>query len=129
MKWILSEAKDYLLKIIKDYYANKCYTKFEGVDKLFKLLTIKDKNELREIIKKEELLREYYNKMDCLSKDKEYCKMVWDERIDEKLRNIDAYNGGRADGRDESILQNKTEMILNMNKDGLPIEIFLSIPV
>ena len=92
------------------------------MDKLSKLLTIKKKDELKEITEKEELLRDYYNKMDLLSKDKEYCKMVWDERIDEKLRNIDAYNGGRADGKDEGILQKQTEMILNMNKDGLPIE-------
>ena len=51
-----TKSKDYLLKIINinlDYYAKKCYTEFEGVDKLSKLLTFENKEELKCFIKKE----------------------------------------------------------------------------
>ena len=127
------EEKDYLLKIINinlDYYSLKCYNKFKGVDKLSKLLTIKDKRELREFTKEEKLLEHYYKKMDRLSHEEEYCKMVWDERLDENLRKVDAYNDGKSEGIEigiekgieQGILQNKTEMILNMNTNKIPIK-------
>ena len=139
------EKKDYLLKIINinlDYYSNKCYNKCEGVDKLSKLLTIKDKKELKEFTSNEKLLNDYFNKMDRLSQNEEYCKMVWDERIDEKLRNIDAYNGGKMvgidegkkegiiegkregiiEGKKEGIIEGKKEVIIKMYKDNLSVE-------
>ena len=120
-----TKSKDYLLKIINinlDYYAKKCYTEFEGVDKLSKLLTFENKEELKCFIKKENMLDNYYEKMDRLSHDKEYCKMVWDARIDEKLRNIDAYNNGKEEGIEEGIQQKTNEMIINMLNDSVPIE-------
>ena len=131
------EEKDYLLKIINinlDYYSLKCYNKFKGVDKLSKLLTIKDKRELKEFTKEEKLLEHYYKKMDRLSHEEEYCKMVWDERLDENLRKVDAYNDGKSEGIEigiekgiekgieQGILQNKTEMILNMNTNKIPVK-------
>ena len=69
------EKEDYLLKIINinlDYYSKRCYNEFEGVDKLSKLLTLKSKKELKEIVSKEKLLDNYYDKMERLSKNKEY---------------------------------------------------------
>ena len=132
------EKKDYLLKIINinlDYYSNKCYNEFEGVDRLSKLLTIKDKKELKEFTRDEKLLDDYFNKMDRLSHNEEYCKMVWDERIDEKLRNIDAYNGGKMAGieegrregidlgRKEGIEEGRREAIINMYNNNLSVEI------
>ena len=92
------------------------------MDKLSKLLTFENKEELKCFIKKENMLDNYYEKMDRLSHDKEYCKMVWDARIDEKLRNIDAYNNGKEEGIEEGIEQNKIEMIINMLNDSVPIE-------
>lgn len=129
-----SKESDYLLKIINinlDFYANKCYTEFAGVDKLSKLLTFEKKDELKEFTKKEKMLNEYYDKMERLTKDKEYCKMVWDSRIDEKLRNIDAYNGGKEDGIEEGIeqgikqgiKQNQEQMILEFYKNNVSIDI------
>ena len=120
------EEEDYLLKIINinlEYYKEKCYNEFEGVDKLFKLLTIKNKQELKEITEKEKLLNNYYDKMNRLSKDKEYCRMVWDERIDNNLRKVDAYNDGHIAGREEGILENKKEMVINLYNNNVPIEI------
>ena len=43
--------------------------------------------------------------------------MIWDERIEEKLRNHDAYENGK----DEGIEQKQTEMIINMYNDGLEL--------
>ena len=73
---------------------------------------------------------DYFNKMDRLSHNEEYCKMVWDERLDENLRKVDAYNDGKSEGIEigiekgieQGILQNKTEMILNMNTNKIPIK-------
>ena len=69
------ENNNYLLKIINfnlAYYADKCYAEFSGVDKLFKLLTIKSKGELEIFTNRENLLNDYYNKMNRLSKSKGY---------------------------------------------------------
>ena len=53
--------------------------------------------------------------------------MVWDSRIDEKLRNIDAYNGGKEDGIEEGIeqgiKQNQEQMILELYKNNVSIDI------
>ncbi len=137
---------EYLLKIINinlDYYESKCYNKFEGVDRLSKLLTIKSKEELKEFTHNEKLLDNYFNKMERLCQSEEYCKMVWDDRIDEKLRNIDAYNDGKKEGEEigkkkgkeigkkegkeigkkEGILQKQTEMIINFYKNNVSKEI------
>ena len=121
-----SKESDYLLKIINinlDFYARKCYTEFVGVDKLSKLLTFEKKDELKEFTEKEKMLNEYYDKMERLTKDKEYCKMVWDSRIDEKLRNIDAYNGGKEDGIEQGIKQTQEQMILEFYKNNVSIDI------
>ena len=45
--------------------------------------------------------------------------MVWDERIDEKLRNIDAYNGGKMAGIEEG----RREAIINMYNNNLSVDI------
>ena len=135
------EEKDYLLKIININlvkYQNGCYNEFEGVDKLSKLLTIKNKSELMQITKEEKMLEEYYNKMDRLSKNKEYCRMIWDERIEKNLRRAEDYYNGVQDGIEQGIEQgiekgiekgikkginqNKEEIIINMYQDKLPIE-------
>ena len=129
---------DYLLKIINinlEYYKEKSYNEFEGVDKLSKLLTINNKEELKEFTDKENLLNNYYNKMDRLSRDKEYCRMVWDERIDENLRKADAYFGGKDEGIREGIeqgiekgiAQNKREMVINMYKNNIDIDVISKI--
>jgi len=120
------ENRDYLLKIINinlDYYSDKCYNEFDGVDKLSKLLTIKSKSELKDVVSNEKLLDNYYHKMNRLSKDKEYCRMVWDERIDEKLRNIDAYNGGKMEGMEKGKEEIKKEIILSLKENNIPLDV------
>ena len=78
--------------------------------------------ELKKFIEEEQLLNNYYRKMDRLPMDKEYCRMVWDERLDEILRKADAYFGGKDDGIREDIEQRTKELIINMYHDNLPLE-------
>ena len=53
--------------------------------------------------------------------------MVWDNRIDEKLRNIDAYNGGKEEGIEEGMQKgieaNRKEMILMMHKQNISSDV------
>ncbi len=49
--------------------------------------------------------------------------MIWDERIDEKLRNHDAYETGKDEGFMNGVEQNKTEMIINLYNNKVPIDI------
>ena len=123
------EEREYLLKIINinlAYYEKRCYTEFEGVDRLSKLLTIDNKKELKAISEKEKLLDNSYSKMDRLSHDKEYCGMIWDERIENNLRKAEAYYGGVKDGKKqgkkEGIKATQKVMIHNMYNKNIPIE-------
>ena len=52
----------------------------------------------------------------------EYCRMIWDERIENNLRKREAYVLGKSEGKDEGIEQKQTEMIMNMYKDGLELK-------
>ena len=123
------EEKDYLLKIINinlEYYATKCYNGASDKDVLWKLFTRTKKDDLKKITASEELLANYYNKIEHLSHSKEYCRMVWDERIENNLRKFEAYTSGKDEGIQEGIQKGiekkQKEMILNMHNDNLPIE-------
>ena len=69
------------------------------------------------------MLNNYQKKLERLSKSKEYCRMIWDERIDEKLRNHDAYETGKDEGFMNGVEQNKTEMIINFYQNGASLEL------
>ena len=49
--------------------------------------------------------------------------MIWDERIDEKLRNHDAYETGKDEGFMNGIEQKQTEMIINFYQNGASLEL------
>ncbi len=125
---------EYLLKIVNinlDYYARESYNGKCDRDVLYKLFTRMSKKELKKIVDNEEKLVNYYNKMDYLSHNKEYCKMIWDERIERNLRNQEAYYGGKKDGIEEGIKkgieeginQNRTQMILNLYNNGVSLDL------
>ena len=113
-----------------EYYATKCYNGASDKDVLWKLFTRTKKDDLKKITANEELLTNYYNKIEHLSHSKEYCRMVWDERIENNLRKYEAYTSGKDEGIQEGIEKGiqegiekkQKEMILNMYKDNLPIE-------
>ena len=123
------EKSDYLIKTINvnlDYFSNICYDKTRKSDKLWKLFTITKKEELDEFIAGEERLINYRNKLYRLSRSEEYCRMIWDERLDTNLRRFQDYSDGEDAGIEkgiqEGVLKKQTEMILNMYKEHVPEE-------
>ena len=125
--------EDYLLKIINinlEKYANRCYNGSSDKDVLWKLLTRNNKRDLHEITKNEKMLNNYYQRMNYLSQDKEYCRMMWDDRIDKHLREQDAYASGVANGLEEGIQkgskQTKEELIQTFFKEGVSKDIISS---
>ena len=102
-----------------EYFSKLCYDKIEERDKLWKLFTIKEKDELEKLVDDEKELSKYRDKLYRLSKDEEYCKMVWDERIDTNLRRYQDYSDGKEDG-----IQEKTrEMIIELKKNGVSLDV------
>ena len=94
-----------------------CYNEINKKDLVWKLFTLNKKEELKEYVNKEKMLINYKNKIERLSKDREYCRMIWDERIEETLRRHDDYFNGKYEG----IEQNRMEMIINMYKKNINI--------
>ena len=126
----------YLLKIINlnlDCYDKFCYNEVDYVDRLAKLLTITDKDEMQDIINQEGMLKSYYNKLSYLSDDNKYREEIMNENIEKNMEIIDSYNDGLNDGWhkgiqegieqgfEQGIEQNKKEMLLNMYNKNLTI--------
>ena len=121
---------EYLIKFINvnlGMYKDMCYTSLKEKEIVWKLFTINNREELDSIVKKEKMLNNYYKKLQRLSKDKEYCRMIWDERLEENLRNQDAYRGGRSEGyelgKNAGIEQKQNEMVINFYKNGVSLEL------
>ena len=124
------DKPEYLIKFINvnlGIYKNMCYTSLKEKEIVWKLFTINNREELDSIVKKEKMLNNYYKKLQRLSKDKEYCRMIWDERLEENLRNQDAYRGGRSEGyelgKNAGIEQKQNEMVINFYKNGVSLEL------
>ena len=49
--------------------------------------------------------------------------MVWDERIERNLRAQQEYFDGKQEGIIEGILKNKKDMVINLNNNGVSIDI------
>ena len=111
-----------LLKIVNinpDYYKKEGYNGKRDKDVLYKLITRTSKKELKKIVDNEKELTNYYDKMDYLSHSKEYCHMVWDERIDENLKNQEVFYGGFQEG----IQEKQKEMIIKFYNNGVSLDI------
>ena len=100
-----------------------CYTDIKEEELVWKLFTLNKKEDLKKIVNQEKMLNNYQKKLERLSKSKEYCRMIWDERIDEKLRNHDAYETGKDEGFMNGVEQKQTEMIINLYNNKVPIDI------
>ena len=124
------DKPEYLIKFINvnlGIYKNMCYTSLKEKEIVWKLFTINNREELDSIVKKEKMLNNYYKKLQRLSKDKEYCRMIWDERLEENLRNHDAYRGGRSEGIDIGKEQTKKEMIISMYNKNISLDLISEI--
>ena len=120
------EEKGYILKIINvnlDYFDNLCYDKINEGDKLYKLLTVKNKDELDMLTKNEKMLEHYSNKLIDLSNNKEYTEGIMDEIIEENVAKQTAYLVGKDEGIEQGIEQNKREMVVNLFKNNVPIDV------
>ena len=125
---------DYLLKVINvnlDYYEKKCYTDISETDKLWKLLTINQKSDLSKFIKDEQLLKSYEKALLSLSKNKEYCKDIMNEKIERNLENERLYRLGNRDGIEQGIeqgiergrKQERETTIINMYNNEISLDV------
>lgn len=130
--------KDYLIKIINinlDFYYELCYHKVKESDKLWKLFTIEDEQELKSLVRDEKLLNGYQNKLLYLSDNEGYKKMIMNEDIE---RNAmleqqfgpiydEAYDKGEVKGFERGIEQGtlnaKKELINSMYKDKVSLDV------
>ena len=116
-----------LLKIINinlDYYDKIMYNKVSKSDKLWKLLTIKDKKELEFLTNNERLLDGYSEKLTSLSRDKIYKEhIMWNETIERNLRRAEDYHSGLYDGEMKGIEKTQKEMVVNFFNNDVSIEV------
>ena len=116
------EESGYLLKIINvnlDYYKNVCYDKVNNLDKFYKLLTINNQEDLDSILREENNLKYYGNKLKDLSSNKEYTEAIMDEIIEENVAKQTLYILGNQDG----IEQNQQEIVMNMYKEEFSLDV------
>ena len=123
------ENSGYLLKIINvnlDYYSKICYDKLDTSDKFYKLLTIDNKDDLNEVINKENLLKNYSNKLIDLSSNQKYVEDIMDEIIEENVAKQTAYLLGEQSGIQQGIeqgsLETKKELVINMYNNKIALE-------
>ena len=103
-----SSVDGYILKIINvnlDYYDRICYDNDTKRDKLYKLLTVKEKEELKELTKNEKMLLNYNKKLINLSNNDSYREKVMDERIERNLAYQEAFFEGIEKKQQETILK------------------------
>ncbi|MBQ8472701.1 MAG: hypothetical protein IJ501_04295 [Bacilli bacterium] len=108
---------DYIFKMINanlDYYSNICYDDVNQADKLYKLLTITRKEDLKKIMESEKLLDTYGNKLMKLSKNSDYTEVIMDEIVEQNVAKQTAYLIGKNEGIEQGIEQKQVQIILNM---------------
>ncbi len=121
-----SKFGGYYMKIIDinlDYYANLKYDSIKKEDKLFKLLTIDNKEELESLVKDEQLLSKYHKRIIYLSNDKDYWEDMMSEEREEFFRKQNAYLNGYDAGMDKGIEQKQREMVISFYNQGVSLDI------
>ena len=122
--------KDYLIKIINinlDFYHQLCYHNVKESDKLWKLFTIENEEDLDSLVKEEELLLSHQKKLLYLSDSEEYKKMIMNEDI-ERNAMIEQnygylYTTGIEQGIEQGSLNTKKEIVLEMFNDNVSIDL------
>ena len=125
-----TNIKDYMLKIMHinlDYYDDLRYDKLEKFDKLYKLLTVNDKEEL-ECFKDIKELNSYSKKIENLSNSDSYMEEIMSEEMEKNLANEEAYYTGPQEGEDKGIIQGKLEGKLETQTLIVKNLLFNSIP-
>ena len=119
------EEKGFLFKMINvnlDQYAKMSYDNLEKRDKLYKLLTIKNQEELNVLTNREKLLNRYKKKLVDLSLNKDYVEDIMSEEMEEFIENHVMYQNGLDAGIEQGIQEKEQEVVLNMYINKLPLE-------
>ena len=122
---------DYLLKIVNinlDYYVAKSYNEVDEFEKLFKLFTITNSEELKRVTKGNKYLERYREEILRLQEKGAYKDMILSDIMEQRLeedRINTLINQGRdegiAVGKAEGIIVGKQEAVINMYNDHLPL--------
>jgi len=112
-----------VVNINLDKYATLEYNKIDTGDKFYKLLTINTKKELLEFTKDEQLLKLYVKRILELSSNSKYWEDKMTYEMDKKLREMDLYLAGLEDGEEKGSAQKNKEIVLNMVKDKVPLNL------
>ena len=96
-------------------------------EKLWNLLTISNEEELKLFTDNEKLLKRYQKQLFDLSHNKDFKEMLMNEIIEENALFDQTYGVGYRDGIEKGIQkgieQNKIEIILEMKKDNVSLEL------
>ena len=91
------------------------------------MLTIDNEDDLKKFIANEKLLKQYQKQLFDLSKDKDYKEIFMIETIEQNALYEQTYGVGYRrgieEGIEEGIASNKKEMVINMYKDGMALEL------
>ena len=69
------------------------------------------------------MLNNYCKKLERLSKSKEYCRMIWDERIERNLRAQQEYYDGKQEGIELGKQEGIEKMIISFYNNGATNEL------
>lgn len=94
-----------------DYYERICCDNDTKRDRLYKLLTVKEKSILQELTKNEKMLLNYNKRLIQLSNNNSYWERIMDERIERNLAYQEAYFAGKFEALDEMVLKMHDEKI------------------
>jgi len=118
--------QDYLIKIINinlDFYYELCYYNIKESDRLWKLFTIENKEDLDLLVKEEKLLLGYQRKLLYLSDNEDYKKMILNEDIERNAMEEQQFGYAYDTGMKKGIASKEKEIVINMYKDGMSLEL------
>lgn len=112
-----------IVNINLDFYYELCYHKVKESDKLWKLFTIENEEDLDSLVKEEELLLSHQKKLLYLSDSEEYKKMIMNEDIERNAMIEQNYGYLYTTGIEQGSLNTKKEIVLQMFNDNVSIDL------
>lgn len=107
-----------------DYYDELRYDKLDNFDKLYKILTVSDKEKL-ECFKDIKELNSYSKKIENLSNSDSYMEEIMSEEMERNLANEEAYYTGLQEGEDKGKLETQTLIVKNLLFNSIPDDIII----
>ena len=123
---ILGKENDDFIITVKNinqsFYDKIEYNGVEMKDFLWKLFTIDKLEDIKDVGKNIKDLSFYCKELERLSKSKEYCMTVWNERLEEKFEGMTFYEDGKAEGQKIGQKNKEREIVMNMNNKKIDID-------